>query len=603
VEFKSFIHNIHAGGQKASVPGADGILWDDPATAVDESADNQPFYIGATPQDWWKLEFPSKLANCTKCHQGTGLNVDNWKTKPSRAACLSCHDTTDLTSANTPHTGGPQTDDAFCGGCHTASGVETNNLKPTPVMHDWTARDPRLQPEFTPTITMTPPANGQFYVPGEAPAVSVVLTDVSTGLPIDHTTMLVDTAAEGCLHDGGCPPRDGLFMKSVLVVHGPRALNNPVLTRAARAAVVAPAAGPWDLSVAAGALSVKFDQGYNQHLLGPFGDYTVNALVTVPTKPADGGVAFANAAAATPNEAIAWLNNNAGFAARGIAYLDEKTGHLAIRSRNLGPVYAVQLQASTAVTTIFADDGGIRVPGGSTPTNQLAKLADGGVNDPRVTYTTANVTYQLDPVDDLEPGTYTVGLEIADRGNVGGENYKTPTVGFLNFQVGTADEELPIARNCNTCHQNSTGQGMIYDASGHDKILRDKATDQCGGCHDYQPQNPTGATWSGAVPIARRIHAVHNGENLNYPLTTVGHADEYPQRAWGILYPQDIRNCQTCHVAKTTSGTWITNANRIACGGCHDADDATAHIKIMTYDPTPTDPYSGDEVQACTVCH
>lgn len=604
VEFKQLIHNIHAGGEKASVAGADGILWDDPTTAIDESADNKPFTIGPTPQDWWKLEFPSKLANCTKCHQGTGANVDNWKTKPSRAACLSCHDMTDVVSANTAHPGGPQTNDAFCGGCHTSSGAETTNLKPTPVMHDWTLHDPRIQPEFTSTITMTPPQNGQYYVKGEAPTVTVALTDVETNSLIDHTTMLADTAAEGCPGDGGaCPPRDGLFMKANFLVHGPRGLNTAVLTRAARSAVVAPTAGPYDLSADGGTLVVKFDQGYNQHLVNKFGDYTINALVTVATKVTDGGVMFANPAAATADETIAWLNGNAGFAARGVAYYDEKTGRMAIRSRNLGPVYAVQLQPSAVTTSVFANDQTIHVPGGSTPTNPLAKLADGGVNDPRVTYAAGSVSYQLDPVDDLVPGTYTVGLEIADRGNGGGTSYKVPSVGFLNFQVGTATEEKPIARNCNTCHQNATGQGMIYDPSGHGKILRDKATDQCGGCHDYQPQNPTGATWSGAVPISRRLHAVHNGKNLTYPITTVGHADEYAARAWQIQYPQDIRTCETCHVKGQTSGTWITNANRVACGGCHDSDDATAHIKIMTYDPTPLDAYSGDEVQSCTVCH
>ena len=39
------------------------------------------------------------------------------------------------------------------------------------------------------------------------------------------------------------------------------------------------------------------------------------------------------------------------------------------------------------------------------------------------------------------------------------------------------------------------------------------------------------------------------------------------------------------------------------CSGCHDSDAARAHMKIETYDPTPNDPWSGDEQEACQACH
>jgi hypothetical protein len=47
----------------------------------------------------------------------------------------------------------------------------------------------------------------------------------------------------------------------------------------------------------------------------------------------------------------------------------------------------------------------------------------------------------------------------------------------------------------------------------------------------------------------------------------------------------------------------MTSANRLACSGCHDAMNATAHMKNMTYDPTPASPYSGDEEESCAACH
>ncbi len=603
VDLKQFIHNIHAGGEKASVAGADGILWDDPATSVNEEADNKPFYIGRTTQDWWKLEFPAVLANCAKCHQGTGANVDNWKTHPSAAACSSCHDNVAdmITNPATKH-GGGQVTDAQCTGCHPASGAVTTSKWPIETMHDWTAHDVRLQPEFGLAITMTPPGNGSYYAAGDKPAVTVAITDLDGGGLVDLSNMTADAVAEGCnTSDGGqiCAPADGLFAASNFFVHGPRGGNNPVLTRAARAAVVATVAPPWNLSASGANLQVKFDQGYNVPATNVSGDYFISSTVTVPVVAS----AFASTAAATRDEAIAWLNANAAFAARGIAYADEKTGNLAIRSRNLGPVFAIQLQTSAVATALFGTDTTVHIPGGFTPAAHLAKLADGGVDDPNVTYSSTGVTYQLDDVADLKPGTYTVGLEVSDRGRIDAENFKVPSVAFFNFQVGTATAEKPVARNCSTCHESASTAGLLFDPSRHNKILRDMATDQCTECHDYQPQNATGATYPGALPIAKRVHAVHNGENLTYPNTTVGHADENPARNWAVLYPQDIRNCETCHVKGTTTGTWSTKASRLPCSGCHDSDAATAHIKLMTVDPTPNDPWSGDEVEACTVCH
>jgi hypothetical protein len=37
--------------------------------------------------------------------------------------------------------------------------------------------------------------------------------------------------------------------------------------------------------------------------------------------------------------------------------------------------------------------------------------------------------------------------------------------------------------------------------------------------------------------------------------------------------------------------------------GCHDGDAAMTHMKLNTDDPTPFDPWSGDESEACKTCH
>ena len=114
----------------------------------------------------------------------------------------------------------------------------------------------------------------------------------------------------------------------------------------------------------------------------------------------------------------------------------------------------------------------------------------------------------------------------------------------------------------------------------------------------------------GAQPISKRVHGVHFGSSVTYPFqihATYGAHYQY------VTFPQDVRNCEKCHPASTTSGTWKTNPNRLACNGCHDSDSAAAHTATMTWDPTPyfdktgagytSGPFSGDEREACATCH
>ncbi|BCR06777.1 c-type cytochrome [Desulfuromonas versatilis] len=62
------------------------------------------------------------LKNCAKCHSGADAATpqgDNWKTRPSRVACGSCHDAIDF-AAGTGHLA--QTNDSSCASCHVGTG-------------------------------------------------------------------------------------------------------------------------------------------------------------------------------------------------------------------------------------------------------------------------------------------------------------------------------------------------------------------------------------------------------------------------------------------------------------------------------------------------
>ncbi len=69
-----------------------------------------------------EITYPQDIRNCTACH--IGADGDNWKNKPTRKACGSCHDNISWQSAPPAgfiaHSGGvPMSDDSLCGACHT----------------------------------------------------------------------------------------------------------------------------------------------------------------------------------------------------------------------------------------------------------------------------------------------------------------------------------------------------------------------------------------------------------------------------------------------------------------------------------------------------
>ena len=62
-----------------------------------------------------------------------------------------------------------------------------------------------------------------------------------------------------------------------------------------------------------------------------------------------------------------------------------------------------------------------------------------------------------------------------------------------------------------------------------------------------------------------------------------------------IIYPQDVRNCTTCHQQATQANNWMTNPTRAACGSCHD------NVNFATGLNHPGGVQSDDT--QCSICH
>ncbi len=161
--------------------------------------------------DFSEVRYPQHIYNCAKCHNGPEASLAY--SNPTRSNCGSCHDNVDF-ATGTNHAGGAQANDAGCALCHPAASIRDVYHKPAPA--------PKNTPEFDVTIAMTPPANGQYYVEGEAPVVTVTLADHATGAGVDGSVYTAAQDAEGV--SGGGLSTANLF------VYGPRSEAVPVLT-------------------------------------------------------------------------------------------------------------------------------------------------------------------------------------------------------------------------------------------------------------------------------------------------------------------------------------------------------------------------------------
>ena len=346
---------------------------------------------------------------------------------------------------------------------------------------------------------------------------------------------------------------------------------------------------------------------------------------------------FADNTAATPAEVAAWLNANATFQERAIAYVDEalagyaNAGKLSIRSRGIlqkgitGAVTKVTAQRSISIVGTGrracspSFDTGLSAYGGSRRRRVGRKHDHRANTDPKADFTDATkITYTLDPVDDLAPGTYMINVEFADAGRGPGNPRRTAIRRLPDaFRRGShlpgqdGNRREADRRRLHRLSLEQRGDRLrarqsraTTRSSRRRPSISAVAATTTRPARTRRSHTRLAATFGSGHPISKRVHAVHNGSDLNYPTITVAHEETAAfGRNWRITYPMDIRNCESCHSAATTSGTWKTNPNRLACMGCHDTDAATAHMRAQTYDPTPLAPLSGDEQESCKTCH
>lgn len=192
-------------------------------------------------------------------------------------------------------------------------------------------------------------------------------------------------------------------------------------------------------------------------------------------------------------------------------------------------------------------------------------------------------------------GSYSVGIE-GRVSNVPLSNGTMATDQMQNFifPIAVTDDE-PVARRqvvddekCESCHANlSLHGGNRHDATGY-----------CQTCH--MPEATDNAVrlegLDESIHFKYMVHKIHRGADLENGYVVYGFRSSVHDYSH-IVYPGDLRNCESCHMEgtwglPTPAGALPTNSpstfltemgpDTAACLSCHDGLDAAAHADANT---------------------
>ncbi|MET0986355.1 MAG: OmcA/MtrC family decaheme c-type cytochrome, partial [Steroidobacteraceae bacterium] len=194
----------------------------------------------------------------------------------------------------------------------------------------------------------------------------------------------------------------------------------------------------------------------------------------------------------------------------------------------------------------------------TTETATAERLIDNGDGTYRYTFAKALTAYTGAPAYDATL-THRLGLEVRN-------NAPTNNAPFDFVPAGgspTTERLIVDNDNCQACHD-------VLEFHGGARF----DTQYCVTCHN--PHTKDGQAPNNSVDMKVLIHKIHGAAFLRTqttvpPYVINGHsgADDFSQ----IVYPQDVRNCTTCHDESDDdtpqASNWRMVANREACGTCH----------------------------------
>jgi OmcA/MtrC family decaheme c-type cytochrome len=212
---------------------------------------------------------------------------------------------------------------------------------------------------------------------------------------------------------------------------------------------------------------------------------------------------------------------------------------------------------------VTRDSGDIENAQANTETATSGTWVDNGDGSYQYTFASALTDYPAGPEFDAVK-THRLGVEIRGQAPISSN-------GIYNFVPAGGDPlfERRIVDNdtCFACHD-------IINFHGGPRT----DIDYCVTCHN--PSSIDGDTvdqpWGGTVDMKQMIHKIHYGAELANGYFIIGHGSRKIDFS-EVVFPQDVRNCTTCHEEDDTNtpqaSNWREVPNRAACGACHDDID------------------------------
>ncbi len=222
----------------------------------------------------------------------------------------------------------------------------------------------------------------------------------------------------------------------------------------------------------------------------------------------------------------------------------------------------------------------------NTETAAPARLVDNNDGTYQYTFASALTAYTGAPAFDATK-THRLGIEIRNQAPVTGNGIFDflPAGGAPTFTRQIVDNDT-----CNACHD-------VLNFHGGPRT----DVEYCVTCHN--PASIDGDTGN-TVDMKRLIHNIHSARP-GYQIIGYGNvAYEWSE----VEFPQDIRNCTTCHQESDASTPQASNfrlvSNRAACGTCHYDDGIanTVHNYAIENGMHPGGFTFSDDTQ-CVDCH
>lgn len=149
-----------------------------------------------------------------------------------------------------------------------------------------------------------------------------------------------------------------------------------------------------------------------------------------------------------------------------------------------------------------------------------------------------------------------------------------------------AIHDVVSTESCNQCHD---------PLAVHGGVRQD--VELCVLCHYEGVIDPDTGN---SVDMKVMIHKIHRGENLpsveaGMPYQIIGFRQSVHDYS-DVVFPQDIRNCDTCHRPPAEQHeAWLLRPTRATCGSCHD------DVNFATGENHPGGPTISDNF--CSLCH